>query len=139
MLGGTRWQSSGAAWGHWGLRLHARPEYVPLLRERVRAWLKVTSASKRDAFEVLLATTEAFVNAVEHPHKPTSRVVDVEGSRTVDCVTISIRDYGSWQSQQARKNQGGLGLALMEDLMDTVQVERGLDGTIVTMHRRLAR
>jgi anti-sigma regulatory factor (Ser/Thr protein kinase) len=40
-----------------------------------------------------------------------------------DCVTISIRDYGSWQSQQTRTDRGGLGLVRMEALMDTVHVE----------------
>jgi anti-sigma regulatory factor (Ser/Thr protein kinase) len=65
-------------------------------------------------------------------------VVDVEGSLTGDCFTISIHDYGAWQSEQARKEQGGLGLVLMEALMDTVQVNCDVDGTTVTIQRRLA-
>jgi anti-sigma regulatory factor (Ser/Thr protein kinase) len=120
------------------LRLQARPELVPVLRKHTRAWLEDVGASKSEVFEVLLATTEAFANAVEHPHEPTSHLVDVEGSLTDGRVTISIRDYGTWQSEQARKEQGGLGLMLMEALMDAVQVECVLDGTTVTMHRHLA-
>jgi anti-sigma regulatory factor (Ser/Thr protein kinase) len=120
------------------LRLQARPEFVPVLRKHIRAWLEDLSASDREIFEVLMATTEAFANAVEHPHEPTSHLVDVEGSLTDGRVTISIRDYGTWQSEQARKEQGGLGLMLMEALMDVVQVECVLDGTTVTMHRHLA-
>jgi anti-sigma regulatory factor (Ser/Thr protein kinase) len=120
------------------LRLQARPELVPVLRKHTRAWLEDVGASKSEVFEVLLATTEAFANAVEHPHEPTSHLVDVEGSLTDGRVTISIRDYGTRQSEQARKEQGGLGLMLMEALMDVVQVECVLDGTTVTMHRHLA-
>jgi anti-sigma regulatory factor (Ser/Thr protein kinase) len=96
-------------------------------------------ASKSEVFEVLMATTEAFANAVEHPHEPTSHLVDVEGSLTDGCVTISIRDYGTWQSEATRKEDGGLGLVVIEALMDAVQVECVLDGTTVTMRRRLAK
>jgi anti-sigma regulatory factor (Ser/Thr protein kinase) len=115
--------------------VHATPHHSSLTRAR---GLEDVSASKSEVFEVLLATTEAFANAVEHPHEPTSHLVDVEGSLTDGRVTISIRDYGTWQSEQARKEQGGLGLMLMEALMDVVQVECVLDGTTVTMHRHLA-
>jgi anti-sigma regulatory factor (Ser/Thr protein kinase) len=120
------------------LRLQARPEFVPVLRGRVRTWLEDAGASKTDTFEVLLATTEAFTNAVEHPHQPTSQLVDVEGSITDHTITLSIRDYGTWQDERTRKEQGGIGLVLMEALMDTVRVECFLDGTTVTMRRRLA-
>jgi anti-sigma regulatory factor (Ser/Thr protein kinase) len=121
------------------LRLQARPELVPVLRKHTRAWLDCVGASKSEVFEVLMATTEAFANAVEHPHEPTSHLVDVEGSLTDGCVTISIRDYGTWQSEATRKEDGGLGLMVIEALMDAVQVECVLDGTTVTMRRRLAK
>jgi anti-sigma regulatory factor (Ser/Thr protein kinase) len=102
-------------------------------------WLEDAGANNREVFEVLLATTEAFANAVEHPHEPRTHVVDVEGMITDDAVTISIRDHGSWGSEQARKDEGGLGLVLMGELMDGVQVDPFEDGTTVTMQRRLVR
>lgn len=118
------------------IRLPARPDSIPVLRQRVRMWLEEARASEREVFEVLLATTEAFANAVAHPHEPTCDLVDVEGSLIDGCVTISIRDYGTWQSQVAR-NEGGLGLVMIEALMDTVEVESAPDGTTVTMRRSL--
>src|SRR5438034_10957009 len=111
------------------LRLQARPEFVPGVRGRVRAWLEDAGASKTDTFEVLLATTEAFTNAVEHPHEPTSHLVDVECSIADHTITVSIRDYGTWQGERTRKEQGGVGLVLMEALMDAVRVECFTDGT----------
>jgi anti-sigma regulatory factor (Ser/Thr protein kinase) len=99
--------------------------------------LEEAGASKTNTFEVLLATTEAFTNAVEHPHQPTSHLVDVDGSITDHTITVSIRDYGTWQGEPTRKEQGGFGLVLMEALMDTVRVECIRDGTTVTMRRRL--
>jgi anti-sigma regulatory factor (Ser/Thr protein kinase) len=120
------------------LRLQARPEFAALLREEVRKWLRDGGASKREAFEVLLAVTEAFANAVEHPEEPRSHLVDVEGTITEQAVTVSIRDYGKWQGEESHKEEGGMGLALMERLMDGVRVECFVDGTTVTMQRRLA-
>lgn len=119
------------------LRLQARPEFASLLRERLRMWMEEAGASTREIFEVLLATTEAFANAVEHPHEPRSHLVDVEGTIGDHAVSISIRDYGTWQGERSRKEDGGMGLAMMEQLMDAVRVECFLDGTTVTMRRRL--
>jgi anti-sigma regulatory factor (Ser/Thr protein kinase) len=120
------------------LRLQARPEFAPLLRERVRQWLEEAGATDREVFEVLLATTEAFANAVEHPHEPRSHLVDIEGTITDHAVSISIRDYGKWQGEQSHKEEGGMGVAMMERLMDAVRVECFVDGTTVTMQRHLA-
>lgn len=131
-------ESGEAAKRSLALRLHARPESARILREQVRAWLEETGAKGREIFELLLATTEAFTNAVEHPHEPTSHLVEVKASLSDGRVTISIHDYGTWQSEQTRKEQGGLGLALMETLMDTVHVGCDVDGTTVTMQRWLA-
>ena len=119
------------------LRLHARPDCARLLRERVRTWLMAAGATKQETFEVLLATTEAFANAVEHPREPTVRLVDVKGTITDHALTMSIRDYGTWESDRPRKEEGGFGQVLMEKLMDGVRVECSVDGTTVTMRRRL--
>jgi anti-sigma regulatory factor (Ser/Thr protein kinase) len=100
-------------------------------------WLEEAEATERDRFEVLLAATEAFANAVEHPQDPRSHVVDVEGAITDQGVIISIRDYGTWASEQTRKEEGGLGLVIIEELMDVVQLECVVDGTTITMRRRL--
>jgi anti-sigma regulatory factor (Ser/Thr protein kinase) len=62
----------------------------------------------------LLATAEAFANAVEHPQEPTAQLADVEGTITDQAVTISIRDWGTWQSDPTRKQDGGFGQVLME-------------------------
>jgi anti-sigma regulatory factor (Ser/Thr protein kinase) len=119
------------------LRFQARPEFAFLLRERAQMWLEEAGVDRSEIFEVLLAMTEAFANAVEHPREPRSHLVDVEGVISDDSVTVSIHDYGTWQDEQARKENGGLGLVMMEHLMDAVRVDCFRDGTTVTMQRRL--
>ena len=88
--------------------------------------------------KIVIATTEAFANAVEHPQEPRTHLVDLNGAISDHTVTMSIRDYGTWESEQKRKEEGGMGLMLMEELMDAVRVECFEDGTTVTMRRRLA-
>jgi anti-sigma regulatory factor (Ser/Thr protein kinase) len=120
------------------LRLPARRQSIPVLRGRLRAWLQDAGASKTDTFEITLATTEALAHAVKHPQNPTSNLIDVTGAITDHTVTVSIRDYGTWGNEQKRKEEGAMGLMLMEELMDAVRVERFEEGTTVTMRRRLA-
>jgi anti-sigma regulatory factor (Ser/Thr protein kinase) len=120
------------------LRLQARPEFAPMLRDRLRTWLEAAGASEPETFEMLLAGAEVFANAVEHPQEPTSHLVEVHGTITDEAVvTVSIRDYGKWQSEDVHKEQGGLGLVIVEALMDSFHVDFFEDGTTVTMERRL--
>jgi anti-sigma regulatory factor (Ser/Thr protein kinase) len=90
-----------------------------------------------DQFAVILAAVEAFTNAVEHSGQASSSV-DVDGTFGDGRVTISIRDYGTWKSEQSLQKEDGLGLAIIDVLMDGVRVDRQVDGTTVTMSRRLA-
>ncbi|HEY7692867.1 MAG TPA: ATP-binding protein [Gaiellaceae bacterium] len=118
------------------LRFQARPEVARDLRDRLSIWLEEVGAAGDDVFEVLLAVTEAFANAVEHPREPSSRTIDVDGSIADHTVTVSVRDYGAWQAERQR-SEGGLGFLLIGQLMDSVEVRPGADGTTVVMQRRL--
>lgn len=100
-------------------------------------WLEEAGATKTEIFEVLLAVTEAFANAIEHPHEPRSELVDIDGAIDDHSVTVSIRDYGTWEEERTRKDDGGLGLVMMEHLMDAVRIECFAGGTTVTMRRSL--
>ena len=123
------------------LRLHARPELMRILRHQLRGWLKEAGATDVELFEIQLAAIEAFSNAVKHPEERTSDVVEIEGTATNGTVTLSVRNHGRWrwQGESSTKEDGGLGLALMDALMDSVVIEPFKDGTTVTMHRHLAR
>jgi anti-sigma regulatory factor (Ser/Thr protein kinase) len=90
-----------------------------------------------EIFDISLASTEAFANAVEHPHEPSAEVIDVDGSSSNGTVAITVRDYGSWR-QPRRRAAGGLGLPLIRHLMDTVEVQTPLEGTSIMMQRQLA-
>lgn len=108
-----------------------------ILRHQLGGWLKEAGATGVELFEIQLAAIEAFSNAVKHPEERTSHVVEIEGTATNRTVTLSVRDYGRWQGESSAKEDGGLGLAIMDALMDSVVIEPFKDGTTVTMQRQL--
>jgi anti-sigma regulatory factor (Ser/Thr protein kinase) len=118
------------------LRLQVRAESARLLRRRISLWLDELGASSDDVFDVSLAASEAFENAVEHPHAPTARVIDVDGTVTGRMVTLTIRDHGTWRDER-RREEGGYGFPLMRRLVETIEVDRDAEGTAITLRRRL--
>jgi anti-sigma regulatory factor (Ser/Thr protein kinase) len=111
---------------------------MPLLRRQLRWWLKQSGATGQELFEIQLAAAEAFANAIEHPEERTSHLVEIEGTITNGTVALSVRDHGRWQDESPAKEDGGLGLTIMDEFMDSVVIEPFQDGTTVTMQRRLA-
>ena len=118
------------------LRLQARPESALLLRQRLCLWLDEFGANEEEIFDLTLASTEAFANAIEHPRQPHTDVIDVEGSLKSGTITVRVRDFGTWREQRQRA-EGGYGFLLMQQLMATVEVDRQPGGTTVTMQRQL--
>jgi anti-sigma regulatory factor (Ser/Thr protein kinase) len=118
------------------LRLQARAASAFILRQRLCHWLDELGASSDEVFDLSLAATEAFANAVEHPHEPTSRAIEVEGLLSDATVTITLRDFGSWGDQRQRE-EGGYGFPMMRHLVDTVEVKTRSEGTSITLQRRM--
>jgi anti-sigma regulatory factor (Ser/Thr protein kinase) len=119
------------------LRLQATPESALLLRQRLCLWLDELRAGNEEIFDLSLASTEAFANAVEHPQQPTAELIDVDGSVNNGTITITVRDHGSWRHHRQRA-PGGYGFPLMRQLMNTVEIHARPEGTTITMQRQLA-
>jgi serine/threonine-protein kinase RsbW len=118
------------------LRLSATPESASVLRRRLSLWLDGLGALADEIFDVSLAVTEAFSNAIEHPREPAAGFVEVDGDFNARTVTVTVRDSGSWGARR-RRAAGGYGFPLMRHLMDAVEVESGPAGTSITLQRHL--
>jgi anti-sigma regulatory factor (Ser/Thr protein kinase) len=123
-------------WPTLELQLDARPEVAATLRARLTDWLENAGLARKDVFEVTLAATEAFENAVRHPRQPRMSMVDLKASITDSALCVSVRDRGIWADREPHQGNG-LGLPMMRLLMDGVDVQTGADGTTVTMWRAL--
>jgi serine phosphatase RsbU (regulator of sigma subunit)/K+-sensing histidine kinase KdpD/anti-sigma regulatory factor (Ser/Thr protein kinase) len=118
------------------LTLPAAPEALQTAREQLRAWLAHGGVGGDDAHDIVLATWEACANAVEHPEQPTASEFELEASRQGDSVRVTVRDAGRWRAPSEREERG-LGLLLMRNLMQSVEVTPAPTGTVVYMERRL--
>jgi anti-sigma regulatory factor (Ser/Thr protein kinase) len=117
----------------------ASPEKLSGLRRELRGWLAAVGADDDTASDVLLACGEAAANAVEHafPEDPGELTVELRLSADRR-LTLRVADTGQWRRVPAPGDRGR-GLPLMRAVMDSVLVEPGEGGTVVTMQRRLAR
>jgi serine phosphatase RsbU (regulator of sigma subunit)/anti-sigma regulatory factor (Ser/Thr protein kinase) len=116
------------------LTVPRRPEVIRALRTTLRRQLHYAGASAQEEFEILVAAGEACANAIQHAG-PTSPTFDFEAV-VGDEVRIAVRDHGRWREQ--RPSDGGRGLTIMQNFMDTVEVNRSSEGTEVLLKRTLA-
>jgi serine/threonine-protein kinase RsbW len=126
---------------------------VSEVRKRLREELESSGADPDLAFDCLVALTEACSNAYLHGHsedtvdRPPLVEWEIDGRHA----TFIVRDFSNhgWdrtsypsipvdaEMTAPETRVGGLGLKLMTDLMDTVDIERTESGTTVTLTKSL--
>jgi PAS domain S-box-containing protein len=117
------------------LRLPAEPRSLAPLRHTLRRWLREVHAGRQESYEILVACGEACANAIQHPFAARQDVLEIDLVLRDQDVELVVRDTGSWRSSSS--GGGGHGLPLIRQLMDSVQIQSGPDGTEVRMRRRL--
>jgi GAF domain-containing protein/anti-sigma regulatory factor (Ser/Thr protein kinase) len=122
-----------------GPRLHvavpARPAELAGFRRLLRRWLAEMGATEHEIEALTLASNEACANAMEHAYGPEDAKVEATADLEEDTVTITIRDHGRWRSP--RGDNRGRGLVLMNAYVDSVELARHEDGTVVRLTQRL--
>jgi serine phosphatase RsbU (regulator of sigma subunit)/anti-sigma regulatory factor (Ser/Thr protein kinase) len=116
------------------LELPAEPESVPIARHRLERWLLETGEGRDDVLAIKLAVSEACANAVEHAYGPErGRTFRLLAERSAGAVVVQVSDCGTWRAP--RGAQRGLGLPMIKQLVDAVDVERTPAGTTVRMRK----
>jgi anti-sigma regulatory factor (Ser/Thr protein kinase) len=118
------------------LKLDPDPRRASELRTRLHDWLGQAGATPEEIFDVSVACSEAFANAIEHPLDPADPRVDVEGVVSDGELVIAISDHGGWREHRQRE-EGGMGLPLMRSLMGSIDVDRRPEGTTIVLRRSL--
>ena len=106
------------------------------LRTELHSWLLGAGINGVVGSDIVGAVSEAFGNAVEHPLGRASDQVVVEGAIASREVVLWVRDDGSW-NDAVDGDRPHLGLVMMNQMMNAVEIERGSDGTVVTLRRSL--
>lgn len=132
----SRGGSRGGVKGRLHLVLRSDASVAKRLRSAVRVWLAGAGITGAAASAVTSAVNEAFVNAVEHPCERATDLVVVEGAVTSSEVVVRVRDDGAW-SEELDPDRQHFGLGLIAALMDSVEINRGATGSMVTLRRSL--
>jgi serine phosphatase RsbU (regulator of sigma subunit) len=119
------------------LRLPTEATSLRTMRHDLRAWLARVGAGEAIAHDILVAASEAAANAIEHPRHPSTSVFELVGSAEDGDVEITVRDFGGWKEPTEEADRG-LGLRMMEALMDSVEVSSQAGGTEIRLRRRIA-
>lgn len=116
------------------LDLPAEPHSVPVARHQLERWLRETGDGRDDVFAIKLAVSELCSNAVEHAYGPEhGRTFRLLAERSSGAVVVQVSDCGRWRAP--RGSRRGLGLRMIEQMMDAVDVERTSTGTTVRMRK----
>jgi anti-sigma regulatory factor (Ser/Thr protein kinase) len=115
----------------------ADPAKLGSVRRNLGRWLTGHDVPKEDADDIILASSEACANSIEHAYGPGLGSVDIEVEVAAGEITVVVRDTGRWRA--SRNGDRGRGLPFMEACMDSCTVTRGDAGTEVRMQRRVDR
>lgn len=117
------------------LTLPADPDALAPLRRSLRHWLEGTAATPEQAYDIVVAASEAAANAIEHAYGPVDATFLVEASVEGDELSLVVRDSGQWRPPRGQNR--GRGTLLMQELTDGFEVRTGDDGTEVRLRLRL--
>jgi anti-sigma regulatory factor (Ser/Thr protein kinase) len=124
---------------HDGILAYVLPgaiENVPIARRRIDRWLIEQGIDGQDRESFVLAMSEALANAARHGSRGERRnQITVEACVTDDSLIGCVRDRGgSWVNDRENGHDPpGLGLPLIRELMDSVELTRSADVTRVVM------
>lgn len=114
----------------------AEAQELPRARWTIRFWLSQADVPPGVRDDIVTAFGEACANVVEHAYGPAGGSIEVEAGFDDSAIHVNVNDRGRWRS--GRHVRRGRGLSLMKALMDRLEVERGSEGTTVSMWKARA-
>ncbi|HEY1970383.1 MAG TPA: ATP-binding protein [Pseudonocardia sp.] len=113
----------------------AGPQHLPGMRGEVRRWLMPLSLSDEARYDLLVAVSEAVTNAIEHayPLEAENKTVELSFWTEPRMVNLEIVDHGRWRTPAALPQGRGLGIPLMQRLVESVAIHFDSRGTRVLL------
>lgn len=132
------------------LVMPAKSEYLVLARLALAGIAREVPMSETDLADLKLAVTEACGNAVRHAYADATGVVEIRFVVEGGSIGIEVEDEGdphkAFEAPTSEPSDGippesGMGLAIIEAVVDHLDVVTGRDGrrgTLVRMTKRLS-
>jgi PAS domain S-box-containing protein len=122
------------------LEVSTDPTLLRDVRRDIAGWLRLGGASEKDVEVAQMACHEACSNAIEHGYGFGDGTFTIDGRLENGKVVLEVADSGHW----IERPEGGLphrgrGLALIEAVMDAVQLSHDGAGTTVRMEKGIVR
>ena len=123
-----------------GLRIPARPEYLVLGRLALTGISRLQPIDAEDLGDLKLALTEAASNSMRHAYPDGSGSVEILFELDEDAIAVEVLDDGPGFDRtqvplepetvaEHDLDEGGLGLAIIEAVAESVEIGRRPDGT----------
>jgi anti-sigma regulatory factor (Ser/Thr protein kinase) len=113
------------------------PDALAAMRRMLRRWLVEMGAGPDEMAAIVMASNEAWQNAIEHGHDFAPVPVSVRFEREDDEVVVTVRDAGG-RGRPPGDPDRGRGIDLMRGLMDSTRLDLGSHrGGVVVLRRRL--
>jgi len=106
------------------------------VRRNLRSWLEDVEIPAEERDDIILATHEAVVNAIEHADLASE--VMVHGKRHPHSVVIVVSNRGQWESRPRGDDARGRGLAMIRGVMSSVDIQARRGRTVIRMRKDLA-
>jgi anti-sigma regulatory factor (Ser/Thr protein kinase)/putative methionine-R-sulfoxide reductase with GAF domain len=113
----------------------ANAEQLAPIRHLIRRWIASHGGTDDDCAAFAIAVTEACANAVEHAYGPEDATIEIDATLEGDVATVSVGDRGAWR--EPRGENRGRGIPVMREFMDDVRIDRGDEGTTVSLRRQI--
>jgi anti-sigma regulatory factor (Ser/Thr protein kinase) len=113
----------------------ANPDQLALIRAEARRWLAPQPLTEQAQKDIVLAVNEAATNAIEHAYSPdcVNPIVELTFWTESDAASIEIADRGAWRPPSPQPVGRGLGIAVMQRLMQSVVIHPSEHGTRVLL------
>jgi anti-sigma regulatory factor (Ser/Thr protein kinase) len=123
--GGESWsRDPGSRESDIRLKLPARPESIAVVRHVLSALAEALDVPHAVIDDIRLAVTEACTNVVRHAYTDGDGTIDVAVTAGGQELEVVVADEGRGIGPSPDTRGPGFGLALMEALSDSLQVER---------------
>jgi integral membrane sensor domain MASE1/anti-sigma regulatory factor (Ser/Thr protein kinase) len=118
------------------LHVPAEPRMLAPLRQTLRRWLREIDAAPPVANDILVACGEVCANVIQHAYGAKEGLLEIGLDLSDGTAEVTVRDQGCWRPSSGI--HGGHGLPLVRELMESVEVRSGPEGTVVRMRRRIS-